>query len=459
MNANKIKIAFVTILGLVLVIGIYLLIRTPNPNDSKSGGSGRGFLSFFGERRTKPLDDTVVPGASTAGSTAGATGGTSGDTAGATGGQGSSASGTGSTGGAITGGQGSFSVRSIGSNGISGGFATGGGTSGSGSAGSGSGGSSSGGSGSGGTGGGPNPIPQIDCTPPQLPYTEQEIAQLKDLTNQFYRISANLHTDVDIQNELDTRKSYFDLYNQTISYTKQCYDQVKVEMAKTDPTKRKAIDSNARWHPYLTEAVLNKIAAYPDPRISFTRPLTNKDQLQRKITELNSSIASADAQIAYLNNLSSRNLGQNTRLADLQVERANYINDRAIYQTELDGIAKPTVISSAKDVLGSFFPQDVFDGVDLKQSRKNLNFRREYLWRGVEGWIQSNDKDVYEYFFWNSDKFCKGKDACAESGWQYNPLVELLWDPRHKETWLDTAGFGQAWVNPFREIEDGLRVW
>lgn len=466
------KTIFVVILILILGTGVYLLLSTPSAGIKDGSTSSRGFLSFFGDRKTRPDDEQVVPGVNTSTAGQSTVGLTSGEDTGTTGqstaGGEIGTGGTGTTGGAITGGgQGSFSINSIGSNGSQIGSTTGGG---SGNSGTGIGvtGGGSGGFTGGQTGGTTGTIPQIDCTPPQLPYTQGEIQALQALTNEFYRISANLHTDVDIQNERDTRKSYYDLYTQTKEYTKQCYAQVTAEMKKsdTDPTK-KALESNARWHPYLTDTIIENISKY-DGRVGFSTPLTDKGLLEKEIREMISLIVLNDAQVNFLNTLPSLNENQKFILESFVQEKIDLNASIAIKKDQLSKITTPKKLSSS-EILGSFFFEESFDGFSLKVARENINYRRIYLWNAVDKWLGDNDGDVWQYYFWpggnyreHPGQYCQvsgGRASCVQSGFNYNPLVDFLRQSRKKEAWLDTAGQDKSWANPFQWIENGLNVW
>lgn len=478
MKKSPIKIAFVVLLSLVFVAGVFLLVQTSRDNSSPDTES-RGFLSFFGDRKTRLDDEQVIPGVgtSTAGqSTSGITSGenTSGITGQSTAGGELGTGGTGTTGGAITGGgQGSFSINSIGTNGsqIGGTVGGGSGASNTGIGTTGGGGNSGGFTGGQTTGGTTGAIPQIDCTPPQLPYTQGEIQALQALTNEFYRISANLHTDVDIQNEKDTRKSYYDLFNKTREYTQQCYNQVAVEMKKsaTDPTK-KAINANARWHPYLTQAVLDKLGGY-DPRVKVS-PITDHAKLLTEISALDSQINSINAQIDFLESLKNSayisgpglsnpnfNSGQQYKLDALKSELPPLLVARGFKQRDYDAIKYNKPIVQGADILGTFFTEAKFSNFDLRVARENINFRRKDLWDKSKSWLEYYDNDVAKYFY---DQLCFGNNnhnTVCENGRDIYPLKVWLIDKMNAELYLDDAGVGKTYFNRFQQIEDGLRIW
>ncbi len=191
MNKFNIKTAFAIILIIIFVIGAYLLFKSPKPGTSTTNVGDKGFLSFFGNRDTKPVDETTVPGAKsgnknntgdlqTGGNTNG-TGtdgndnnggsngnnsngnGSGGNNTGGSNGNGSSGNNNNGTGTGNANGNGSLSIKSIGTNpnnnggGSNGTGGVGSGTNGNGSTGGNSGSSAGGFNGGGSNGNGGNP--------------------------------------------------------------------------------------------------------------------------------------------------------------------------------------------------------------------------------------------------------------------------------------------------------------
>ncbi len=446
----KPKVALIIILGLVTLAGIIVYMRATAPNKVNGDAEDKSFFSFFGERKIKPLDDNTVPGASTGGSGSANDGVTGGDTNGGDIGGGSTSSTSG-----LTGGSGSLSLRPIGTNVQSGGTTSLGST-GAGTGGTGSGGFT-GGTGST-TGGGTNNnpgqnIPQVDCSPVQLPYTDAEIAELKELTQRFYRIAANLHTDVDIENERLTRKSYYDLYNQTLDYTKQCYAELK------DPKYAdKAKNANAEWHPYLTDTVLKRIAVY-DPRVKF---VINSEEasLNQQISTTNILISRINTQIAFIDSLGSnanaaqKNL-RDTLSSDLQTQNsylAKFKKDLADLKTTTGGISK--------GVVGSFFTEDVYKLTNLRVPRLNKNARIDRIWRYAGEYGKDSGNKIWGQLF-DPDN--------PNIYYPLNPLKTLIkdyWDDKINDAPRYDPGnppehenLPQSYMHIFRMVEDGLRIW
>lgn len=457
MNKFKItpKIALIIVLAAITIAGIYLYIRSSNNKNGDVSETGdRGFLSFFGERKVKPIDETTVPGVTPGqsdtggGITAGnidsgiTTGGSTGLSGGSSGNLGSLSlrpiginTNTGSTGG-------SNAAGSTGQGGAGGtGTGIGGGTNGGG----------TGGVGQGNTGG--TNIPQVDCTPPQLPYTNDEIAELKALTERFYRIAANLHTDSDIQNEVSTRKSYYDLYNQTIDYTKQCYAELK------DPKYAdRAKNSSARWHPYLTEKVLTRIVKY-DSRVAL---VTNSDKtrLNKEISDISLSLYSFDTQKKYLESLGANiNSSQSAKLQILKDDIALLNNQLTTKKAELASLSSSQDAVS-KDIIGTFFTEDKYrlsnltEIIDLKVARQNNNARIDKIWSYTNRII--NDSG-------NGSQVINNLWTPSHPYFQINPLKSLVLD-KWKESLNDApryqpGNYPQSFMHKFRMLEDGLRVW
>ncbi len=452
MNKFKLtpKIALITVLALITIAGILLYLRYNNTAKKNPAALDSGFLSFFGGRKVKPSDEGNIPGVipnqggATGGLSSGLTSGetTSGDTAGGTAGN--------NTAGRLT-------LKPIGSSGLStagtttgntgGGSTTVGGT-GSTSGNTGGGSTTVGGTGgtSGGTTTGGNVIPQIDCTPPSLPYTQEQIAELRELTQRFYRISANLHTNSDIQNENDTRKAYYDLYNQTIDYTKQCYAELK------DPKYAdKAKNSSAAWHPYLTDLVLEKIKTY-DPRVAFVT--TNaKTAINKRISQLADCVYGSQTQINFIDNLSTKTNIHANKKKQLQTQMATCQKEWEVKAEELKNLGS-TGSSIAREIIGTFFTEDVYKDDKLFVARRNNNARIDYIWGHTKHIIDDNGRgsNVVDNFWTGSHDY-----------FNINPLKSLVldkWDeslndaPRYQP-----GNFPQSYMHKFRMLEDGLRVW
>ncbi len=442
------KIILIIVLGLITIAGIYFYFTSSANRSSRVDGTGdQGFFSFFGERKIKPLDDTTVPGVNT-GTDGGDTGTTiPTDTAGG--------GGSGTATGAV-GGSGSISLRPIGSNIGSGGSGSTGTTgAGSSTAGGNTGGANTGGTSTAGgtTTGGGTVIPQVDCTPLQLPYTDAEIAELKELTQRFYRIAANLHTDVDVENERLTRKSYFDLYNQTNKYTEQCYAELK------DPKyTNKSKNSSAEWHPYLTETVLKRIATY-DPRVQFV--ISNEEaRLNQQIVLAGQKISRINTQIAFIDSLgsSANDAQKNLRsvlVGDLQTETNNlnkYKSDLTTFKSTSSGISK--------GIVGTFFTEDKYKLLNLRVPRQNKNARIDKIWLYAGTYIKDSGRSTNT----TNDLFTPGSSL-----FNVNPLKSLIldqWDdslndaPRYDPgTPPANANLPQSYMHIFRMVEDGLRIW
>ncbi len=442
------KIIFIIILGLIFAVGMILLIKTPGGR--KTGETNeKGLLSFFGDRKTKPQDETVVPGANTGTGSGDSGGGANGNDNGT--GSGSSNGGNGS--GASGKGSGSLSIKSVGMTTFGGGS----GQSGVGSGGNGVGSTGNGGNVGGGTTGGTgtggiiDPIIQVDCTPPQLPYTEEEIAELRNLTQRFYRIAANLHTDTDIENERLTRKSYLDIYNKTVDYTKQCYQQLK------DPKYAdKAKNSSARWHPYLTQGVIKRIATY-DARVAVSASTAKKS--------LEDSIATIEAQLVYLKGLSIKNTAQKDLIASLETSLVSK-------KSELADLDTPTSPYFKDDIVGTFFTENVFKGQNLKVGRNNINSRRTKLFYLIKDiMIDNGDEDIFNCFMHKEYSPCKESDIENIDFPPYEILLKPFEDqvdlcnkePGNKKCLNNAGNSGndgfKSLVHKFQMLEDGLRVW
>lgn len=401
MNKFNPRTAFVIILILIFGVGLFLLLKTPKPANDGTTPGDKGFLSFFGSRKLKTVDETTVPGANSNNKynpdgtlnpnydpTKDATDnvGTGGTGSGGTGtggnGTGSNGNGTGGTGANGTG-SGSLSIKSIGTN--TGGGGQGGnggdqGVGGGGNPGGGSGPGTGGGVGPGGGGVGPNnptnpdgsvnpnydprydvnwryicpvdnpncnvvqPIETVDCTPPKLPYTQAEIDQLKVLLARFYNIASGLKTQSDIQNERDTRASYIDLINQAADYTKACIAQVKEEKAK--PT-GKSLDNNPRWNPYLSASFVKKLPENDQAISDFTS----------QIKFLTENIELYNAQIEFLKSKGTLNDSQKVLLTKtLPYELSKAEDTLSKIKQSLADLQNPKK-RSVKLLKGTFFPE------------------------------------------------------------------------------------------------------
>ena len=280
------KLAFAIILVVVFITGVVLLLRTSN-NVSKNGDiPEKSLLSFFGERKNKPLDETTVAGAIDKSGSGGSGNkddqiiGTcfdgiknSDETSIDIGGRCIDITGQGSGSGAL--GKGSLSLKPIGSNGSGGSGSSGSGGSG---GNGGTGGSGSGG-GTGGTGFGNDPgtgYPQTDpgyviktidevesfvpinCTPKPIEFTEEEIGKLKKLEQRFNKVAAEIRTQQDVDTLVQTRQNYYDYLSSdyrvdsrkdgtgVVELTKQCVaERAKVAAALPPVVLSKALKTTA----------------------------------------------------------------------------------------------------------------------------------------------------------------------------------------------------------------------
>ncbi len=467
MNKLNIKSAFVIILILILGVGIYLFFRASKNSTTDSGQNDKGFMSFFGDRKTKPVDETTVPGAKPGSNNNGDVNSNNpndpnndpnGNNSGGNTNQGGS--GSGSTGS----GSGSLSIKSIGTNQ--------GGASGSGS------------SGVGGLGGniGNNPndpnnpnssgqvvcpdsnpncnnvvtVETVDCTPPKLPYTEAEINQLKDLVARFYNISSSLKTESDIKNEIDTRTSYIEIINEANAYTNQCIKEVKAEQA-APANLRKAIDNNPRWHPFISPSFVAKLPASK----------TTIDDLNSKKTAVNYQLSKYDAQIKFLESL-NRNENQNNFLKNVKDDRNKALKELAELNQKIKDINEGNT-SGQRILAGTFFPEPterfnftLGKKVDyIATGRRNDDWdRRERLWNmiGDRLWATSN--------FWTTSGvnqpwaifyFYQGTAESEER----NPLIWLIRDLPNSPDPNNPNPNAKGVKNFHRlqQLEDALGVW
>lgn len=465
MNKFKItpKIALIIVLVLITITGIVVYLSYNKKAKSNPTVADSGFLSFFGGRKVKPNDESTIPGVipNQGGDTGGLVGGntagqdTSGDTTGG------NTSGNTSNGGklmlrpignsnlslndnngnTVNGGSGSSTAGNTGGN-TNNGTVTAGNT----------------GGGSGGTTSGGNTIPQIDCTPPTLPYTQPQIEELKELNARFYRISANLHTASDVQNELDTQKSYFDLYTQATNYTKQCYKEL------ADPAnKTKAVNASAKHHPYITEKVLALIRKY-DPRVIIAEKNDVK-KIDDEIAELNSKLMIANAQVYFLNNLSTRTDNQEGKLKSLNNYDIPRLNEEIDYKKNQKWAFQNTkLVLMYYEVLGSFFEEDEYllpdpnDPnkkvlSDLKVARPNVNLRYNRIWGYTKELINNRGQNT---------QVIDNMWTVGNEYYNYNPLKPLAQDrldSRLNDAPNGPNGEPQSWAHRFRLIETALRIW
>ncbi len=462
MNKFKItpKIALIIVLVLITIAGIAVYFAYNKKTQSSPAVSDSGFLSFFGGRKVKPNDESTIPGVipNQDGNTGGLTGGLTagGDTSGDTSG--------GNTAGNNQ--NGKLTLRPIGNGNLSlndnngGNTNVNGGSGGSG--GSNTGGGSAGGNTAGGNTGsntGGNGIPQIDCTPPTLPYTQPQIEELKELTARFYRISANLHTASDVQNEIDTQKSYYDLYTQATGYTKQCYKEL------ADPAnKNKAQNASAKSHPYITDKVLQLIRKY-DPRVIIAEK-TDVTKINNEIASLNDKLAIANSQIYFLENLSSKTDAQNLKLAALKEDIKRYASDIDYKKNQKWAFQNTKLVLMYYETLGSFFEEenkytlptsyktDTYNNIlELKVARPNTNSRYNKIWAYTAKIIEDRGQQTQVI----RDMWTVGSEY-----YNYNPLKPLAQDkldPSLNDAPNSVNGESQSWVNRFRLIETALRVW
>jgi hypothetical protein len=568
-NKFNIKTAFAIILIIIFVIGAYLLFRTPKNGTDTTNVGDKGFLSFFGNRDTKPVDETTVPGAKTGNKnntgdlqTGGGTNGTNTDDGSNSNGNGTGGNNTGgsngnnssNTNGSTAGnanGNGSLSIKSIGTNpnsngggsngtggvgGSSGGNSgnnTGGfngGTNGSGgnsggntgsNNGNGTGGSSGGNNGTGGSNGtgGPNSnpnnpttfvttgcpannpncnvvsIPTIDCTPPKLPYTDTEIAQLKTLVARFYNISAGLKTKSDIQNEIDTRESYIELINKANGYTNQCLLEIKavkdgtnVKLLDGTTTKltNKAIDNNPRYHPYLPAKLVS----------GFTATAAVKTRLRGEISAIKEEIAYVEYQTKFLERIqdsrkiSLRTPSQESLLIKLRDDHYKLVLKLQDTEKDLQAITDASP-RGLRLLPGTFFPE--LGVKNLSGTNKKITNMSEFTSTSkgsiVKDYMADNmvpkrlnddwDRRVRIFFmisdriwatsnFWNTEKDGKTYpwaqfyffQGTAQSE-QDNPLQWMLNDKPHilGGSDDDPNASGVKNFHRLQQIENALGVW
>lgn len=485
MNRLNIKTAFVIILILILGVGIYLFLRTSKQDANGVSQDDKGFLSFFGERKTKPTDETTVPGAKPgSNNNDGVNNGSNSDSNSNNGQDGSTDNNSnGSNSNGV--GNGSLSIKSIGTN---------------------QNGASNGSSGVG-VGNNPNgstnpndpnnpqnggvivcpasnpncnqpPVETIDCTPPKLPYTDEQIAQLKILVARFYNIAAGLKTQSDIQNEIDTRESYIEIVNQAHVYTNQCLAEIKAVKDGTNVTlldgstvklTNKVIDNNPRWNPYLPIKFVKSLPASAEAI----------NELNYQLNVYKNNINFINAQKNYLNNLgTSRNDAQDALLVKLDQDYKKAVQDRDDTIKKISDV-KSGGTTGLKLLKGTFFPENKRNGVDyIASGRLNDDWDRRFriyfaiskhLFETSNFWTTKNDGDPQQP--WAIRYFFQGTSQSNAD----NPLYWLLSDipndfsgAKNEKEAIDKHNKGEnsnpnAWglknFHRLQQLEDALGIW
>lgn len=441
---TKVILVIITILILIVGVVIYLSLKNRGKNNIQGDTNDRGLLSIFGERKLKPLDENSVPGIIDNNGQDPLGGGDGGDTGNSGGTNGEPNDGNNTNNNA-------FAIRSVGTanlnENLQGGTSVG---------------SSTGGN-SGGTGGQqqtnptspgnitqpPNQIRQIDCTPPPLPYTNAEIKELKELTSRFFAIAAILRTENDVKNEIDTMNSYARTLNQANVYLNQCYQELKNPIHKN-----KAKDSSARWHPYLNQALISKIAKRDNRIVDATS--SKIINLNQQISQIDSLILADQARINYLKQNSPTD-AQTRYVVTLEQRILAWKKLRNEHVNEKANLTKIKQTGSLADVLGTFFSEsnNKYKGVDFRVLRENINARRAKLLDYLGQYMHdSGNGDVWGYFY------------PGGSGWDANPLKHL-WDERVRDSYLDVpvnptiipAPWPSSYVDRFKMLEEALRIW
>ncbi len=485
------KIALIIILGLITIVGIYLYLRSGTVNNQDKTAGEKGFLSFFGERKIKPSDETTVPGVSTAGGTGtGSTGGTI--TAGVT------TTGSGSTGGTTGGGTGSLSLRPIGTNinnvgentsfgtgfgGTSSGVGTTGGTGGVGTSGQTTGGTTGGGTGS--TTGGTGPLPQLNCTPKQIEFTEEETKKLKALEERFYKVAAEIRTQEDVDTLVRTRQNYYSYlssdYSATskkdgtgvVELTKQCYaERQKVKDAKSsaDPFFGKPL--GMRPNPFITTSMFATLANVPPlktylntERLAMATELKDlskmiddteakvedrEQQLNAKRAELNFAQSSQDysaasriqSEMAVLEASLTSNSSQLPKMK-LRAERLNALLDQ-VTNDPFSYFANST----------TYVENEPYSEKETEKSRKNNVYQNmQGIFYDVFGWGDITDK------LWGGGKaewnLAPDSNPLKKSGFA-EPCDQ---EPGVRKTTIDGKLVCFEKYYPMQDLERVLGIW
>jgi len=310
------KIIFVVMLVLILGFGMFLLFKTPAGNNTGKNVDNKGLLSFFGERKTKPNDETTVPGVNDGGvknpnDFLDLNGNGIND-------KDESNTGSDNTNGNGQGdnnqdNNGSLSIKNIGTNGSNvNGNTTGSGTGNGGGTGSGSG----TGTGSGTGGGQEEPAVQVDCTPKKLVFTPAQQKRLDALNKRFYELAAELKTEQDVENLQRTKENYINFISSDYSanspkdgsgiveLTKKCFDErnssasATANKKTTDPLYGKPI--GLRPNPFITSNNLSEILA---TNSQFRAILfREKRSIENNLTTIKTQISALNKEIAILEN-------------------------------------------------------------------------------------------------------------------------------------------------------------
>lgn len=356
----------------------------------------KGLFSFFGDRKIKPLDETTVPGINN-GNNNGNGNGNIGDVDGSNNGNNN---GTDNNGG--------LSIRPVGS-GQGGSTGSDGGVSG-----GGTGGFNPGGGviidttgGTGGTGFNPdgapiNPVTQLNCTPKQIEFTEDELKKLKALETRFYKIAAEIKTQQDVETLTRTRQNYYDYlssdYSATsrkdgsgvIELTKQCFIErrgVVIANSKKDtsnPLYGKPL--GLRPNPFITSSVFKTLT---NSGVLRTFLETEKKILSDQIKPFNDKIAEEQKKLKAVEDLeavyakSTNGGGTNVldpnwwTLYDTAVEVAHESNSK-IALLKIEKAKIEALLNSVNNDPFSYFTNNVtyvekeepYD-IEIEQSRKN----------------------------------------------------------------------------------------
>ncbi len=309
------KIIFVVMLVLILGFGMFLLFKNPTGNNTGKNADNKGLLSFFGERKTKPNDETTVPGVKP--------GDVNNDGFTDLNGNGindkdesnSNSDGTNGNGQGNNNqdNNGSLSIKNIGTNGSN----TNGNTTGSGTGnGGGTGSGSTTGTGGGTSGGQEEPTIQVDCTPKKLVFTPAQQKRLDALNKRFYELAAELKTEQDVENLQRTKENYINFISSDYStnspkdgsgiveLTKKCFDErnssaiATANKKTTDPLYGKPI--GLRPNPFITSNNLSEILA---TNSQFRAILfREKRSIENNLTTIKTEISALNKEIAILEN-------------------------------------------------------------------------------------------------------------------------------------------------------------
>jgi hypothetical protein len=262
------KIALIVTLILITGVGVYIYLSTTNNFKKTNQVEDRGFLSFFGDRKVKPVDETTVPGVTPTNTVGSNTAGSI-DAGDVDLNNGSNVVG-GSSGNLslkpigvntiVNGGSGSASTNTTGGTGTEGrstSGATGGNTTG----------------GSTGTTVNP-PSEQVNCTPKEIEFTEAEKKKLKELEVRFYQVAAEIKTEQDVETLVRTRQNYYNYLSSDYSVNSRKDGTGVVELTKQCFTERnKSIEDTLA---YEKERRLRFGSGLPDSDLDKKYPLANK---------------------------------------------------------------------------------------------------------------------------------------------------------------------------------------